>query len=294
MIGRIFRNLYFLTFLNGFLMATLFYFSMEASYEKELFKAIQLNINGKVSAEQTGDSLVVKVMHATHDLLSNRAIVFGNQTIDGIKADLHPASLDLMTAKGACGSYSVVLSRVLENYNIPIRIAQMYAKKRFAAHNVVEAYTKNGWIVLDPLFDLYFVKPDGKSLASYNDVQHDWDYYSQQLPSNYNRAYKYEDVRYSNWTKIPLILPAAKRILDLVLGKEKADTLSVRTFFLKTYDLYFYLVLIIYIPIFWFTLRKLIQTKIFPQPNIPLTFSNILHYVRLRLGHKQYEGTVNT
>jgi transglutaminase superfamily protein len=293
MIGRIFRNLYFLTFLNGFLIATLFYFSMEAGYEKELFKAIQLNINSKVSPSETGDSLVVKVMHATHNLLSDRMMVFGNQNIEGIKAELHPASLDLMTAKGACGSYSVVLSRVLENYDIPIRIAQMYAKKRFAAHNVVEARTKNGWIVLDPLFDVYFVKPDGKSLASYNDVQHDWGYYSQQVPDNYNRLYKYEDVRYSNWSKIPVILPAAKKILDLILGKEKADTLSVRTLFLKTYDLYFYLVLIIFIPVFIFTIKRLIQTKIFPQPNTPLTFSNVRHYARMRLGQKHLESSVN-
>jgi hypothetical protein len=267
---------------------------MEASYEKELFRAIQYNINGKVGPDEVGDSLVVKVMHATHSLLSNRALVFGNQNIEGIKADLHPASIDLMTAKGACGSYSIVLSRVLENYEFPIRIAQMYAKGRFAAHNVVEAQTKSGWIVLDPLFDVYFIKPDGKSLASYDDVQHDWGYYSHQLPSDYNRAYKYENVRYSNWGKIPIILPAAKKMLDLILGKEKADTLSVRTLFLKTYDMYFYLVLIIYLPIFIFTLKKLIQTKIFPQPNIPITYSNIRHYLRLRLSHKQFEGTIDT
>jgi hypothetical protein len=294
MIGRVFRNLYFLTFLNGFLIATLFYFSMEAGYEKQLFKAIQLNINGKVNSTETGDSLVVKVMHATHSLLTNRMIVFGNQDIEGIKADLHPASLDLMTAKGACGSYSIVLSRVLENYDIPIRIAQMYAKNRFAAHNVVEARTKNGWIVLDPLFDVYFVKPDGKSLASYNDVQHDWAYYRQQVPANYNLLYKYEDVRYSNWSKIPLVLPAAKKILDVILGKEKADTLSVRTLFLKTYDIYYYIVLIIFIPIFFYTIKRLIQTKIFPQPNIPLTFSNVRHYLRVRFGQKELEGSVNT
>ena len=40
MIRRVFGNLYFLTFLNGFLLASLFYFKMEANYEKELFQAI--------------------------------------------------------------------------------------------------------------------------------------------------------------------------------------------------------------------------------------------------------------
>ena len=40
MIRRVFGNLYFLTFLNGFLLASLFYFKMEANYEKELFQGL--------------------------------------------------------------------------------------------------------------------------------------------------------------------------------------------------------------------------------------------------------------
>ncbi len=294
MIGRIFRNLYFLTFLNGFLIATLFYFSMEANYERELFKAIQLNINEKINPREARDSLVVKVMHACNALLTNRAPIFGNQTINGIKADLNSSSIDLMTAKGACGSYSMVLTRVLENYHYPIRIAQMKAKGRFAAHNVVEVKLNESWVVLDPLYDLYFIKPGGDGLASYSDVQHDWAYYSTQLPSNYNRAFKYEDVRYSNWQKIPIVLPAIKKILDLVLGKEKSDTISIRTFFLNTYDLIYYVLLLLYVPILLVTLKKLIKTKIFPQPNIPVTFSNIMRYLRLRFSDKQVESPVNT
>ena len=49
MIRRVFGNLYFLTFLNGFLLASLFYFKMEANYEKELFQAIHLDISSKIS-----------------------------------------------------------------------------------------------------------------------------------------------------------------------------------------------------------------------------------------------------
>ena len=33
--------------------------------------------------------------------------------------------------------------------------------------------------------------------------------------------YSYEDVRYSNWTKIPVVFPAIKKILDLTIGKQK-------------------------------------------------------------------------
>ena len=168
----------------------------------------------------------------------------------------------------------------------------MKAHGKFAAHNVVEAKTTNGWAVLDPLFDVYFIKPNS-GLASFADVQGNWDYYKKQLPSNYDFNYRYEDVRYSNWGKIPLILPAAKKVLDFVLGKEKADAISLRVYFLKMYDFYFMLTLILYIPVFILTLRKLIKTKIFPQPNIPLTPANIIKYSKVRLINKQMNSGID-
>jgi hypothetical protein len=294
MIRRIFRNLYFLTFLNGFLIATLFYFSMEANYEKQLFRAIQLNIDEKMSPKDVKDSLLVKVMHESNALLANRSQIFSALPIEGFKADFHPATVDLMTANGACGSYALVLSRILQNYDYTVRIAQMKANGRFAAHNVVEAKTKDGWVVMDPLYDVYFIKPDGKSLASYADVQKNWAFYSKQLPPNYNHDYRYEDVRYCNWNKIPLLMPAIKKVLDLTMGKQKADEISFRANFLKKYDLFFFIVLFLYIPLFLVTLKKLIQTKIFPQPNIPITFSNVLRYLRLRYSGRHLESSVNS
>jgi hypothetical protein len=291
---RVFRNLYFLTFLNGFLLATLFYFEMEANYENELFSAIQSNIDNRVSLKDNQDSVVVKVMHACYSLLSNRSAIFNDQALDGFKVNyLQPTSIDLMTARGACGSYSMVLARVLENYDYPVRIAQMKSRGVFAAHNIVEVKTNKGWVVLDPLFNVYFIRPD-LNLASFNDVKNNWDYYKNQLPPKYDMAYKYEDVRYSNWQKIPLLLPAVKKMLDFVLGKQKADTISMRTYFLKMYDFYFLSTLLLYFPVLIFTFRRLIKTKIFPQPNIPFTTANIFKYAKARFLNKQMNNTIGT
>jgi hypothetical protein len=282
MVKRIFKNLYFLTFLNGFLVASLFYFKMEANYEQELFTAIQSNIDSRVNLKDNQDSIAVMVMHACNTLLSNRATVFGGQTLDGFKVDLNPTSIDLMTAKGACGSYSMVLARILENYHFPVRIAQMKAKGIYAAHNVVEVQTNNGWVVLDPLFNVYFRKPGVSGLASFDDVKNNWPYYSKQLPAGYNRNYDYEGVRYSNWGKIPVILPTIKKVLDLFLGKNKADNICMRMYFLRMYDFYFYMILILFVPLFLFTLKRLIKTRLFPQQNIPFTYHNIVRYIRIR------------
>lgn len=288
MIKRVLGNLYFLTFLNGFLLATLFYFKMEANYERDLFQAIRSNINSKLNSGDSQDSVVVKVMHACHNLLVNRGSVFGGKDFQGFESGLlEPTSMDLMTAKGACGSYSMVLARVLQGYRFDVRIAQMKSNGIFAAHNIVEAKTRHGWVVLDPLFDVYFINPSRK-LASFEDVRNNWGYYKDQLPPDYDPNYRYEDVRYSNWTKIPILMPSVKKILDLTIGKNQADDISLRTYFLRKYEICFDLVLVTFLFIFSFTLIRLIKAKVFPQKNIPVTFSNVYKYLRLRLAGRGF------
>ena len=288
MIRRVFGNLYFLTFLNGFLLASLIYFRMEASYEKELFHAIHLDINNKISSTDSQDSVVAKAMHVCHNLMDTRGDVFKGSDFQGMKSGMiDPTSFDLMTASGACGSYSMVLARVLQGYKFEVRIAQMKSNGSFAAHNIVEVKTNHGWVVLDPLFDTYFVDP-AKKLASFSEVKDDWSYYKSQLPQGYDMNYRYEDVRYSNWSKIPVLLPSFKKILDLTIGKDNADTISLRTYFLRKYVLCFDLFLIIFVLVFSFTIRKLIIAKVFPRQNIPVTFSNVYKYLRQRFFEKNF------
>ncbi len=283
MIRRIFGNLYFLTFLNGFLLASLFYFKTEANYERELFRAIHSDISSnKLNSTDSEDSVVVKVMHACHDLMVSREPVFEGKQFQGFESSLlEPTSIDLMTARGACGSFSMVLSRLLQGYKFKVRIAQMKAKGIFGNHNVVEAKTTHGWVVLDPLYDVCFEKPSHQ-LASFEDVSDNWDYYKSQLPSDYDMNYRYEDVRYSNWTKIPVVMPAIKKMLDFTIGKQRADKISLRTYFLRKYNICFNFVLIIFIIVFSSTLIRLIKAKVFPQKNIPVTFGNIYKYARMR------------
>ncbi|MBN9382609.1 MAG: transglutaminase domain-containing protein [Chitinophagaceae bacterium] len=266
-------------FLNGFLLASMFYFRMQSTYEQGLFATIKTSIDNSLDTNDTQDSILLKAMATCHNLMSSRAPVFGGTQVLGPSADFfHATSVDLQTTQGACGSYSQVMALILKTYDYPVRIAQMKAGGTWAAHNIVEVQTGHGWVVLDPTFDTHFVRPDGH-LASFADVHNDWKYYSRQVPKDYDPQYRYEDVRYSNWTKIPILFPAAKGILNLILGKAKADTISVRTWFLKVYSIYFYIVLFLYIPIFLFTLRRLIQTKVFPDPNIPFTIRNLIKYM---------------
>jgi hypothetical protein len=295
LIGRIFRNLYFLTFLNGFLIASLFYLKMEANYETQLFRVIQHSINKSIDTNDTQDSIVVKAMHACNNLLTLRSSVFENdESLDGFKVDyFRPATVDLMTASGACGSYSLVLARVLQEYNFPVRIAQMKANGIFAAHNIVEVKLNDRWAVLDPTFDLYFVTP-AKRLATFNDIKNDWQYYSKQVPANYNLEYRYEDVRYTNWGKVPLISPASKLLLSLFLGKEKANEFCLRIHFLRLYDIVFYCFLALYVPIFLMTFTNMIKRKLFPTYDTPVTFHNIAKYIKLRFSSSPLNRSIDS
>jgi hypothetical protein len=49
--------------------------------------------------------------------------------------------------------------------------------------------------------------------------------------------YNYAGVRYTNWTKIPVIMPAIKKVLDFT-APEFASTFSVRRYVLNVYRVY--------------------------------------------------------
>ena len=254
-----------MVFLNGFLLASLFYFRTEAIYEREVFATIKNSIDKKLGPDDNKDSIVIKIMHTCYDLMGNRFPIFeGSKDLEGVKVDyFHPATIDLMTGRGGCGSFSMVLARILQDYHYPVRIVQMYSDGRYAAHNILEVNINTKWIVLDPLFNTYFVKPNQKELASYDDVKNNWEYYKKQLPADYNPAYVYTQARYTNWEKDPIVFPLTKKILDLVLGKTKADTISLRVHFLRMYDFYYFLTFIFFVPLFVLMVRKMIKRKFF-------------------------------
>jgi hypothetical protein len=259
-IGRTFSSRYALVFINGFLLASLLYFYSEDSYEKKLFEALASYVNeespGTKSSEET---LLLNSLHLTYNLGKNRADIFANKEINSFKASLiHPVTYDLMTTNGACGSYAYILSRLLNELKIPNRIAQMKVDGLYGGHILVEAKTSKGWVVLDASYDLYFKKADG-SMASFNDVQNNWAFYSAQVPANYNFRYNYNGVRYTNWDRIPVVMPVIKGVLTLAVGKEIANGFSIRTFALRKFHLLFVATIGIYILIILLLFRRYVQ-----------------------------------
>ena len=275
------RNLHFLMFLNGFLLAAMFFFLMESTYENGLFTSIKTNVEGRLDNNDNADSLFVKAMDDSYHLMHNRLSTFaGGEKVLGPEGGLfHSTAVDLMTTNGACGSYSQVLARIIRTFNYPVRIGQMKANGIYGAHNVVEANDGKHWILLDPTYNLYFVRPDAR-LASFDDVHRDWAYYSHQVPAGYNLQYHYEDVRYTNWSKVPLLFPAIKKVLTWTIGAERTNGMSIRTICMNTFSIYFYIFLILETILFLVTFKRYVKFVVMPRRNeYPVaarTFAKIL------------------
>lgn len=244
---RLIRNkFFFLIFLNGFILALIGYFYTENNYEEKIFDALALQVT-QTSNSQNTDSLLLTSLHVTHELERYRLSVFGDKEIRTFKSDLiRPVTFDLMTGNGACGSFSYVLARILNQMSIPTRFAQMKVNGEYGGHILVEAFNGSSWVILDPSYDLAFRKENG-SLASFADVQHNWKKFSTQVPEGYNPIYSYSGVQYTNWDKIPVVMPALKQVLSLTMGEEEAAVFSIRNLFLRKFEFLFRLTLVIYI-----------------------------------------------
>jgi Transglutaminase-like superfamily len=230
---RMMKTLHFLFLFNGVLLASVFFFATEAVYEKELFGAISKNIKESLPQNHTVYDFALKALHTTSYLQDHRLEIFGSHQLSGLKASVfHTSTTDLMTNNGACGSYVTVLARILKSNNIKIRIGQMKANGVYGTHMFVEAWLHNKWVVMDPTYALHFVNPDG-SWATFPEIQSNWDYFKTQLPAGYKEEYRYESVRYTNWDKIPVVTTFIKSALNQFIGKEKADSISIRPYLLR-------------------------------------------------------------
>jgi hypothetical protein len=100
---------------------------------------------------------------------------------------------------------------------------------------------------MDPLFLLVFTNPKGE-WASFNEVHNNWGNYKKQIYYNYNYNYNYNyaGIRYTNWSKVPVIGNLIYKGLVLVKGKEAANTISLRPYLLDHYRFYKWVLVLVY------------------------------------------------
>lgn len=247
--GSFFLNNKVYYLLNGLIIGLLLYFYTENIYEEQLIKAIARNISEDAVSGYTRnpDTILIRSLAITNSLEQNRTGLFGSSELKGFKASiLKPITYDLMTGKGSCGSNALVLARILQDFEIPIRIAQMKVGSEWGGHILLEAKTRGEWRALDAVYNLYFRRPDG-SMASFRDIRENWAYYAKQVPPQYNHAYRYEDVRYTNWNKIPILMPALRKVLVFFTSEEYVSGISLRLMVLRKWDVLFKVSIALYL-----------------------------------------------
>jgi hypothetical protein len=229
-------------FLHGAAIATMALLFGYAAYEDRLFDQL---VDLRQVEDLSETEQAVSLMGLTNELMWPRKAYFEGRPYLGVRDDLfRGGDTDLVDGKGSCGAFSGVLGRLLTRAGLPIRLVQMECVLGPVCHIIVEAKADGRWIVLDPLFNLAFRKPDG-TYASVADVSRDWDDFRDQIPDNYDPMYRYAGWRYTNWDKIPYIMPAVKWLLDQALG-QAADRISIRAHVLNRYRVYGLIVLSAY------------------------------------------------
>jgi hypothetical protein len=214
----------------GSLAVVLAVLHVMADYEDALYDQIVASVVQPLSSET---QKVVALTAATHVLLEDRLKVFSDKSYVSFRDWLFPSGdVQLMDGRGACGSHAHVLGRLLDRAGIDFRGVQMYCadSNTWGCHATIEAYADGKWIAVDPLYNVVFP-------VSAAEVGRNWDTYKALTPRGYDMKYKYAGVRYTNWSKIPVIMPAIKTVLDFA-APEFASTFSVRRYVLNVYRVY--------------------------------------------------------
>jgi hypothetical protein len=215
------------------------YLYTQAAYVDRTFDYIAARVT---TPAMTQREKAVALLHATHDLLEPREKFFEGRRDHGAREDwFHAADFALIEARGACGAYSQVFAQALEAADIDIRIAQMMCAHGPGCHIVVEANIEGRWVVMDAAYDTAFENPDG-TLATFGEIGADFPTFRKQLPPNYDDRFAYAGVRYTNWDKVPVLMPALKAVLGLFMGQH-VDEVCLRSYVLDPYAMYLKMVL---------------------------------------------------
>ena len=239
-------------------LITIVFLVVESQHEDALYYNI-IRATKRNGVQQTDTVFIRNLMVNINTMMYNRLAVFQNTEKLSWKNDLfNSVDADLMYGTGACGGFSKVFARSLKLSGYKVRIGQMKANGYYGAHIIVEVFLPDikRWVVIDPLFLLTFTSTKDGHWAGFEEIKNNWAHYEQQLPLNYDRQYRYEDVRYTNWEKVPLAGSIGYRMLQRILGKERAAAISIRVLILNKYYTYLCIIVAAYFLFIFASVRR--------------------------------------
>jgi hypothetical protein len=144
---------------------------------------------------------------------------------------VHPGPGDVIRwgsdYRGGCGSHTGVLVAMLRASGIEARPFFLLDSAGSSRHTVVQARIDGRWVISDPNFGILYRRRDGV-LATAQEIAADEPRFEEQVASvpGYNPVFRYDHVALLNWRKVPVLLPALRRLLVFLLGEERVGNLA--------------------------------------------------------------------
>lgn len=234
---------FLLTPLNLVLMTCALFFWIHSNYENRLFEAIVRDHTTSLMSKQ---QKIIKLREAVHRIVEARSSSGSlcSKPPDSSMTDWVRNSTDqqLINPDGACASFAFVFVRTCQVAGFDARVCHLM-KGDTVAHVVGEVFLNNKWVFVDPQWNICFQLPSG-TLASFDEISANWAEYLPQLEApvgdNYvSYGFTSTNRQNTNWSSVPILLPATKSLLDLVMGKAAADQISLRSYFLNVHQTFF-------------------------------------------------------
>lgn len=233
--------------IHAILIISICYLQLESDHESALFQNI-VRVSRAETAGKHDTVLIKHLMSSINKMMHDRNDIFkGTESLSFKARVFQSVDADLMYGAGACGGFSKVFARALKAAGYTTRIGQMKVNENYGGHILLETYVPSlqKWVVMDPLYLLVFTNPQGR-WASFNEVHNNWGFYKKQIYYNYNYNYNYAGIRYTNWSKIPLVGNLIYNALVLLKGEQAANTISLRPYLLDHYRFYKWVLILLY------------------------------------------------
>lgn len=233
--------------IHALLVISICYLQLESNHESALFKNI-VNASREQTVGKHDTVLIKHIMFSINKMMHDRYDIFkGTERLSFKARVFQSVDADLMYGAGACGGFSKVFARALKAAGYTTRIGQMKVNGNYGGHILLETYIPSlqKWVVMDPLYLLVFTNLKGE-WASFKEAHNNWDYYKKQIYYNYNYNYNYAGIRYTNWSKIPVLGNLMYKGIVLVKGEEATNTISLRPYLLDHYRFYKWVLIVFY------------------------------------------------
>ena len=231
---------YIAVFIAGFLLMFSLSIFMDWRFEEEVVNNLAIHVRSKCQSSNKQD-IIRTALHDASYLDERNTELLGDKTFKTLRVNLMSESFaPYWYGGGACGGYSLFLSRLLRKMGFETKVIQLRANGVFGAHISLGIVDGNRILLIDPLYNLAYKDSVG-NLVDIHEVANNWNnYYRYQVPQNYNLKYNYQEGwRFTNWDKFGSLSRGIYKIGVSIYGSEKMKNYCFASNYSSLFRTYF-------------------------------------------------------